>query len=186
MFIDESWFVLWPHRTTGWAARKRPSRIPKNKSWKHGKRPPSCALYARMDVVGREVGGQWHPTWDQGETWAFLQEVIADYRKRGSRYLVIFWDHGPWHVAASVRAKVAAHNRMARRTGGMHVALFFLPIRAPWLMPLEGVFGQTKRAVGGASYADLHALQAAVERRFERRNAKITRPTHRTTAHTHA
>ena len=36
VFIDESWFVLWPHWTTGWAARKRPRRIPKNKAWKRG------------------------------------------------------------------------------------------------------------------------------------------------------
>jgi hypothetical protein len=48
------------------------------------------------------------------------------------------------------------------------------------------VFGQTKRAVGGVTSTDLDALQMAVERRFARRNATITRPTHRPTAHTHA
>jgi hypothetical protein len=183
VFIDESWFVLWPQGTTCWAERKRPRRIPKNKSWKRGERPPSCALYARMDVAQRAVGGEWHPTWNQEETWAFLQAVIADYQARGSRYLVVFWDHGPWHVAASIAEHVAAQNRRARKDGGTRVLLFYLPIRSAWLMPLEGVFGQTKRAVGGTSYADLDALQTAVERRFERRNAPITRPTHRSTAH---
>jgi len=186
VFIDESWFVLWPHWTTGWAARKRPRRIPKNKAWKRGERPPSCALYAQMDVVHREVSGEWHPTWNQEETWTFVQQVIADYQARGSCYLVVFWDHGPWHVAASIAEHIVAHNRTAQRTGGIHVRLFFLPIRSPWLMPLEGVFGQTKRAVGGVSHADLHTLQTAVEHRFARRNAKITHPTHGSMARTNA
>lgn len=178
--------MLWPHRTTSWAARKRPRRIPKNKSWKRGERPPSCALYARMDALRREVQGEWHPTWNQEETWTFLDGVIADYQARGSRYLVVFWDHGPWHVAARIAERIAVHNQAAKRTGGLHVCLFFLPIRSPWLMPLEGVFGQTKRAVGGFTHANLHALQTAVERRFARCTATITHPTHGSAARTHA
>jgi hypothetical protein len=43
--------------------------------------------------------------------------------------------------SAHRREKVAEHNRQAKRDGGVHVLLFFLPIKAPWLMPLEGIFG---------------------------------------------
>jgi len=178
--------MLWPYPTTSWAEQTRPPRIPKNKSWKRGERPPSCALYARMDVGARQVSGEWHPTWNQDETWAFLQTVLADYQARGCRFLVVFWDHGPWHVAAGIAAHLAAHNRAAKRTGGLRVRLFFLPVRAPWLMPLEGVFGQTKRAVGGVTHANLDALQASVERRFARRNARFVHPIHHPTTCTHA
>ena len=99
VFIDESWFVLWPHKAEAWARRRRPLRIPKNKSWGRKDRPPSSALYAGMDVVRREVSGEWHPTWNQEETWAHLQGVIEGYGAAGIRYLVVFWDHGPWHTA---------------------------------------------------------------------------------------
>jgi hypothetical protein len=53
-------------------------------------------------------------------------------------------------------------------------------------MLLEGVFGQTKRAVGGVDYADLAALQVVVERRFARRQAAITRPPPQQKAPSHA
>jgi transposase len=126
-----------------------------------------------MDARERQVSAEWHPTWNQEETWAHLEKILAGYQHQGIRSLVVFWDHGPWHVARSVRAKIAAYNRGSRQTGGMHVLLFYLPVKSPWLMPLEPVFGQTKRALGGAAYRTLADLQAAVERRLERRNIRV-------------
>jgi hypothetical protein len=67
--------------------------------------------------VQRAVSGEWHPTWNQQETWEFLEGVIAAYQTRGARSLVVFWDNGPWHVAASVRQKVRAQNRLAKQEG---------------------------------------------------------------------
>ncbi len=177
VFIDESWFVLWPHQAESWAEIGRPLRIPKDKSWKETERPPSSALYAEMDVLSREVRGEWH------ETWKHLQTVIKEYEQRGIRYLIVFWDHGPWHTASSVKRRVRAHNlevkrrRRAGEEGGVRVLLFYLPIRSPWLMPLEGVFGQTKRAIGAEQRATMAELQAAVERRLEYRNARQTKHT---------
>jgi hypothetical protein len=77
----------------------------------------------------------------------------------------------PWHHAALIAERVAAHNAAAQRAGGLRVLLFFLPAKAPWLMPLEPVFGQTKRAAGPRQRASLAALQAAVDARLRRRNA---------------
>jgi hypothetical protein len=125
-----------------------------------------------MDALDRAVAPEWHPTWNAHETWAFLEGVFAAYGARGARYLVVFWDHGAWHTARGLRAKVAAHNAAAKRTGrGVRVLLFLLPKRSPWLMPLEGVSGQTKRAVGPRQRASLAELQAAVEARLSRRNS---------------
>lgn len=182
VYIDESWFVLWPQQASRWARRKRPLRIPKNKSWDRKHRPPSCALYARMDAVEREVVGEWHPTWNQHETWQHLQGVIKDYQRRGMRYLVVFWDHGPWHRAFGLRQRVVEHNRQAKAGEGVRLLLFYLPKKSPWLMPLEPVFGQTKRAVGSKQRRDMADLQSAVERRLERRNARIHKYNHHSNA----
>lgn len=173
VFIDESWFVLWPHPTAQWARCRRPVRLPKNKSWRRTERPPSCALYAGMDVVQREVRGEWHPTWNQEETWRHLQGVITAYAAAGMRYLVVFWDHGPWHTAASVARHLADYNRMSTEHGGMRVGLCYLPVKAPWLMPLEPVFGQTKRAVGSQQHTSMDELHAAVDRRLHWRNGRV-------------
>lgn len=175
VFIDESWFVLWPYPAEHWAERKCPVRVPKAKSWRRKDRPPSCALYASLDVAGRQVTGEWHETWNQEETWAYLQGVLKTQRERGIRYLVVFWDHGPWHTAGSVRARVAAHNRQAKQNGGVHVLLYYLPVKSPWLMPLEPVFGQTKRAVGTSKRHDMAELQSAVQRRLDRRNVRTSK-----------
>lgn len=171
VFVDESWFVLWPYPAPAWAESGRPVRAAKAKSWRKGERPPSCALYGRMDAQTREVTDEWHRSWNQEETWAHLQGVIAAYTQRGVRYLVIFWDHAPWHMAASVQTRLAVHNRDAKQKGGVHVLLFALPVKSPWLMPLEPVFGQTKRAVGLRERASLCELQTAVDQRIQRRNA---------------
>ena len=173
VFIDESWFVLWPRQAESWAHKRLPERIPKEKSWDRKNRPPSCALYATMDVAGRQVEGEWHDTWNQEETWEHLQGVIQRYQARGTRYLVVFWDHAPWHVAHSIGSRVAQHNRQVKQAGGVRVLLFYLPIRSPWLMPLEPVFGQTKRAVGTKRREKMGDLQSAIEQRLLRRNARV-------------
>lgn len=173
VFIDESWFVLWPYPASSWAPVRRPQRIAEAKSWRKTERPPSCVLYGSMDGYTREVQSEWHGTWNQEETWLHLQNVVAAYERRGVSYLVVFWDHAPWHLAASVQSQVAAHNRGAKQNGGVHILLFVLPVKSPWLMPLESVFGQTKRAVGLAQRAALAELQSAVDQRLQRRNAAV-------------
>jgi len=165
--------VLWPRPTSAWARKRRPQRVPKAKSWKKGERPPSRCLYAEMDVCEQEVQGEWHQTWNQEETWKYLQGLIARYAAKGVRYLVVFWDNAPWHVAAGLRERVAAYNRQAKRVGKLHVVLFCLPSKSPWLMPLEGVFGQTKRAVGMRQRDTLDQLQDAVDQRLAWRNARV-------------
>ena len=181
VYIDQSWFVLWPRVAETWARQRRPLRLPKAKSWGRTERPPSCGLYADMDARTRQVRGEWHQTWNQRETWQHLKGVMRRYAGQGVRALVILWDNAPWHVAAWVHRLVTRYNRWAKRRGHLRVLLFALPRRAPWLMPLEAVFRQTKRAVGPLHHASLATLRRAVERRLERRNAWVDqqRRTHR-------
>ncbi len=86
---------------------------------------------------------------------------------------MVFWDNAPWHVAVGLRERVGAYNRQAKRVGKLRVLLFFLPSKSPWLMPLEGVFGQTKRAVGMRQRDTLDQLQDAVDQRLAWRNASV-------------
>lgn len=173
-FTDESWFVLWPRQSDVWAEQARPRRIKKAKSWKKGEAPPSTCLYADLDATTREVRAEWHDTWNQRETWRHLKGTIRRYAAQGHRFLVLFWDNAPWHLARRLCRVLARYNRHAKRHGRLRLLLFALPIKAPWLMPLEAVFGQTKRAVGPIERESMPALQAAVERRLERRNARAS------------
>lgn len=187
VYIDQSWFVLWPRVAETWARRRRPLRVPKAKSWGRAHRPPSCCLYADMDAHTRQVRGAWHTTWNQHETWTHLKRVIRRYARQGVGALVILWDNAPWHVAQRVHRRLDRYNRWAKRHGRLRVLLFALPVRAPWLMPLEAVFRQTKRAVGPLDHDSLATLQGAVERRLDRRNvwaaAKISQAHPSTSLH---
>jgi len=171
-FTDESWFVLWPRQSSTWARRQRPQQIKKAKSWKKGQAPPSTCLYADLDAITHEVTAEWHDTWNQRETWQHLKGTIRRYAAQGVRFLVLVWDNAPWHLAQRLQRLLARYNRHAKRHGRVRVKLFALPIKAPWLMPLEAVFGQTKRAVGPIERESMPALQDAVERRLDRRNAQ--------------
>lgn len=73
-------------------------------------------------------------------------------------------------MAARLRERLAAYNRQAKQEGRLRVLLLCLPKQAPWLMPLEQVFGETTRAVGARQRETLAKLQAAVERRLGQRN----------------
>ncbi len=87
----------------------------------------------------------------------------------GVRLLVLFWDNALWHVAQRPQRLVARYNRYTRATDDC--VSCSLPIKASWLTPLEAVSGRTKRVVGLIERASMPALQEAVERRLERRNA---------------
>ena len=147
--------------------------------------PPSCYLYADMDARTCQVRGEWHQTWNQRQTWQHLKGVIRRYAGQGVRALVILWDNAPWHVAAWLHRLLTRYNRWAKRHGRLRVLLFALPRKAPWLMPLEAVFRQTKRAVGPQPHASLAALRGAVDRRLERRNAWVDQQ-RRTHGQTHS
>jgi hypothetical protein len=125
-----------------------------------------------MDAEDRTVLGEWHLTWNQEETWAFVQRLVQHYTQRGVRYLLIFWDHAPWHVAATLQQRLTAYNRQAKKEGKVRVAVFFLPKRSPWLMPLEAVFGQAKRAVGLGQRETVADLERAVDQRLDWRNGQ--------------
>jgi DDE superfamily endonuclease len=179
VYVDQSWFVLWPRPAATWARRRRPLRVPQAKRWRRSERPPSRCLYATYDAATRQVEGAWHRTWNQQETWRHLKGVIRRSAAGGLRSLVLLGDNAPWHVAQRLRRRVARYNRWAKRHGTLRVLLSFLPKQAPWVMPLEAVFGQTKRAVGPLHHATLRALQGAVEQRLERRNAWVRTSGHR-------
>src|SRR3954453_14057485 len=63
----------------------------------------------------------------------------------GVRMLV--WDNASWHVSQRVRAWLKMHNRRAKREGGVRIIVCQLPVKAPWLNPIEPRWVHGKRAI---------------------------------------
>jgi DDE superfamily endonuclease len=72
------------------------------------------------------------------------QEAAA----RGKRALLLVWDNASWHISQEVRAWVRTHNRRVKASGtGVRLVVCQLPIKSPWLNPIEPQWAHTKRRV---------------------------------------
>ena len=65
----------------------------------------------------------------------------------GKRVWVLVWDNAAWHVSRAVQAWIGAHNRTVKRTGGVRILVCRLPVKSPWLNPIEPRWLHGKRAV---------------------------------------
>jgi hypothetical protein len=77
----------------------------------------------------------------------FLGWVCDRLAAEGKTALLLVWDNAAWHVSRRVRAWIKGHNRRVRREGGVRIVACFLPIKSPWLNPIEPKWVHGKRAI---------------------------------------
>lgn len=81
-------------------------------------------------------------------TTQYLDWCCAQLAARGMTALLLIWDNAPWHVSQAVRHWIAAHNRAVKAAGsGVRILARELPIKSPWLNPIEPTWVHGKRAV---------------------------------------
>jgi transposase len=77
----------------------------------------------------------------------YLGWIGARLAEEGKRALLLVWDNASWHASQRVRAWIKAHNRQAKRMGGVRIVACRLPIKSPWLNPIEPCWIHGKRAI---------------------------------------
>jgi transposase len=77
----------------------------------------------------------------------FLAWVCQRLRAEGKRALLLIWDNASWHVSKRVRAWIKAHNRQAKRAGGVRIVACYLPVKSPWLNAIEPKWVHGKKAI---------------------------------------
>ena len=77
----------------------------------------------------------------------FLAWVCERLRAEGKTALLVVWDNASWHVSRRVRAWVKAHNRQAKRDGGVRIVACYLPVKSPWLNAIEPKWVHGKKAI---------------------------------------
>ena len=106
--------------------------------WERPDRPPCEAAWLRF-VDGRPVSAI---------TTHYLAWCCAKLQAAGKRALLLVWDNAPWHVSHAVRVWIRQHNRDVKHTGtGVRIVNCYLPIKAPWLNPIEPKWVHGKRRV---------------------------------------
>jgi len=113
-------------------------------------------------VTDRWSAYTWYPTWRRQVCWAHLLRDIEAMIERGGCsqeigealraqvHLMFQW----WH---RVRAGTLAHNQQVKRQGGVRLLVWRLPVKSPWLNPIEPPWLPGK----GAIVEPAHRLTAA-------------------------
>lgn len=81
------------------------------------------------------------------QMWLFIIGLLAQARQEGKSVLVMIWDNASWHKSRDLRAWMRAYNRAAKAAGQPRLLTHLLPVKSPWLNPIEPHWVHAKRAV---------------------------------------
>ena len=77
----------------------------------------------------------------------FLEWVCGRLAQKGKKVLVLVLDNASWHISQMVRHWIRSHNARVKRDGGVRILKCLLPVKSPWLNPIEPHWVQGKRAI---------------------------------------
>jgi transposase len=81
-------------------------------------------------------------------TTQFLAWLCGQLAEDGVSALLLIWDNASWHKSHAVRAWIKAHNYLVKRQASrVRILPFLLPVKSPWLNPIEPKWLHGKRAV---------------------------------------
>jgi len=81
-------------------------------------------------------------------TTAYLEWCCVRLQAAGKEALLLVWDNAAWHASRAVRPWIRAHNRRVKWSGrGVRIIACYLPIKSPWLNPIESKWAHGKRRV---------------------------------------
>ena len=131
-----------------WTPEDRPLRWVERAVPKDDADPKALSCYGllRADTGGmmlRFVSGR--PVSQVTED--YLGWVCERLKAEGKKALLLVWDNAAWHGSNRVRAWIRTHNRAARTNGGVRIVACFLPVKSPWLNPIEPKWAHGEKAV---------------------------------------
>lgn len=145
-FEDETWWsrLAQPHLKV-WAEAEHPVRLIEKTLPQDDPGPKALVCYgvlARWQDTAATTEKVWlrfaegHPV--SGLTISFLTWCCVQTQSLGKRVLALIWDNASWHLSAAVKQWIRAHNQQVKRQGhGVRLLVCPLPIKSPWLNPIE-------------------------------------------------
>jgi hypothetical protein len=80
-------------------------------------------------------------------TTAFLLGVGEQLAAAGKTARLLVWGNASWHISKEVRTWIGAHNRQAKREGGVRIRVCRLPVKSPWVNRIEPKWVHAKHTV---------------------------------------
>jgi transposase len=167
-FADEVWWSrLAQPALHSWADAGQPLRLVEQTVARTDPDPKALACYGLLlrragrdeAVWVRFVEGQ--PV--SALTTQFLDWCCDKLERRGVPVWVLMWDNASWHISKAVRAWIRTHNHRVKHQGhGVRILACYLPVKRPWLNPIEPHWIHGKRAI--VEPARLLSAQEVAER----------------------
>ncbi len=156
-FQDEVWWSrLAQPALHSWAEPNQPLRLVERAVARDDPDPKALACYGLLLRSATEDGSWLEQTWLRfvdgrpvsAVTTEYLAWCCAKLQAAGKEALLLVWDNAPWHVSRHVRTWIRAHNRRVKWSGrGVRIIPCYLPIKSPWLNPIEPKWAHGKRRV---------------------------------------
>jgi transposase len=152
-FADEVWWsrLLQPH-LYAWAVADQPLRLVEQAVAKADPDPKALACYGLLVRRVSQDDAVWL-RFVQGRpvsaiTTQFLDWCCGKLEALGVPVCVLIWDNASWHVSKAVRRWIHSHNQQVKREGhGIRILVCYLPVKSPWLNPIEPKWVHSKRAI---------------------------------------
>ena len=147
-FADETWWSRFAHPALHSWTEGEPLRLVEQVPPKRDPEPKALCCYGLLrtdadEVLLRFVDGR--PV--SHVTTAFLQWLGERLVAERKTVLVLIWDNASWHISQEVRNWKRAHNQRVKQHGGIRLLTCRLPVKSPWLNPLEPHWVHGKRAI---------------------------------------
>ena len=147
-FMDEVWWsrIAQP-QLKSWTAGK-PLRLRETGRNKRDTEPKALCCYGLLradidQVLLRFVDGR--PV--SQVTIDFLKWACGRLAQTGKKVFVLVLDNASWHISQMVRHWLRSHNARVKRDGGVRILKCLLPVKSPWLNPIEPHWVHGKRAI---------------------------------------
>jgi hypothetical protein len=149
-FCDECWWSrLALPSLNSWAQAGKPMRLIQQSVEKDDPDPKAISCYG---LYVPELEKMWLRFVDgrpvSSVTTRFLRWCCKKLEVEGKRVWILVWDNASWHISGEVREWIASHNRRVKASGeGGRIISCLLPIKSPWLNPIEPKWVHGKRRV---------------------------------------
>lgn len=156
-FCDETWWSRFAQpNLSAWTEGTQPLRLVEQTKAKDDPDPKALACYGLLmrwmtadgqsteKILLRFVNGR--PVSDI--TIQFLEWCCQKLEELKKQVLALIWDNASWHISRKVRTWIREHNRQVKDSGqGVRILPCRLPVKSPWLNPIEPVWVHGKRRV---------------------------------------
>jgi hypothetical protein len=157
-FADETWWSRFaqPQAHSWVETAQGPLRLVEQDLLKGDPDPKALACYGVLLRQGGRQAGRTERVWLRfvdGRPVSALTEQFLGWccdrlQEAAVRVWALIWDNASWHVSKRVRAWIRAHNRQVKQRGqGVRILPCYLPVKSPWLNPIEPKWVHGKRAI---------------------------------------